>query len=183
MRKPWLCAFLVLALALGGSAQASIAHLGYSVADGVNVLFNVGSSFVVGGTHHTAAFGYKDSFDTDVGVTGAMTMLKAGWYSEGLGEDSWYVTVGVGKMRFRGSGRNGVLETDGTTAANSASLLLGRHFFISFMDVKIGLGALSFGGWQDAEMRDPNGTPVSTVPAKEFPTLLPALDFGVGVCF
>lgn len=178
--KAWLCAF---ALLVAPTAHASIVHLGYSVADGVNALFNVGSGLVVGGSHHVASFGYKDNASADVTMTAGMTMAKIGWYSEGLGEDSWYVTGGVGKMRLKGTGRAGALETDGSTTANSASLLVGRHFFISFMDVKIGIGALNFNGWQDAEMRDPNGTLISTVPAKEFPNLLPALDFGVGVCF
>jgi|GEM_PF-6203590 len=173
---------LFLASAIPSAAGASTFHVGYSLADGANVLFGI-NNFVVGVSYWTVGLSYPDSLGTTVTVTGTQYLAKAGLYSNGLGISSWYLTGGLGKLTLKGKASSNVTSVEGSSSANAMLITAGRHFFLGFLDIKVGLGVINLSGWGDLSIKDTSGTELSAVRASEFPSALPAIDLGIGVNF
>ncbi len=173
---------IAASLSVGSTANASFVHVGYSFADGANLLFGI-KNFVVGAALYSASYSQTDSLGTNVSVSASQQEFKFGWYSNGLGTSSWYGTAGIGTMGFKGTGNNAAgISVAGETSAQATTFLVGRHFFWGFFDLKLGIGMTSWSGWGDFNIKS-NGVTLSSVPKADLPTSFPGIDLGIGLNF
>ncbi|MCX7977967.1 MAG: hypothetical protein N2578_03090 [Bdellovibrionaceae bacterium] len=169
-----------LAIALAAApASATFMNIRYALLWGPTLEFAVGK-FGLGVSTFTLSQEVDDATIGKYNYSARLTGALAAYYSEGMGNSSWYGTASLGNIGLK---FNQTVGSTDFTADNSTSyygVAVGYHWFWGHINLNLGFGMFTFKAG-DTQLKSSSGTVGNTVPGFNFS--FPMIDLGLGVHF